>query len=45
VPKKSKNNEKIDEKESKLLSDLRNDEKLRENPELRMGYISMASMS
>jgi hypothetical protein len=44
MPKKSKNEEKTDEKESKLLTDLRNDEKLRENPEIRMGYISMASM-
>lgn len=44
MPKKVKKEEKIDEKESKLLQDLRNDEKLRENPDLRMGYLSMASM-
>lgn len=36
--------EKSEEKESKLIINLRNDEKLKENPDLRMGYISMASM-
>lgn len=32
------------EKENKLIESLRNDEKLREDPEYRMGIISMASM-
>lgn len=44
MAKVSKKGEKNEEKESKLIIDLRNDEKLKENPDLRMGYISMASM-
>lgn len=43
MPKKSKNDEEIDENESKLIQDLRNDEKLRENPDKRMAFIAMAS--
>lgn len=42
--KKRKIEQEVEEKESKLLKDLKNDEKLRENPDLRMGYISMATM-
>lgn len=44
VAKNVKKVEKSEEKESKLIINLRNDEKLKENPDLRMGYISMASM-
>ena len=43
MPKKSKNDKEIDENESKLIQDLRNDEKLRENPDKRMAFIAMAS--
>lgn len=43
MPKKSKNDEEINENESKLIQDLRNDEKLRENPDKRMAFIAMAS--
>ena len=43
MPKKSKNNEEINENESKLIQDLRKDEKLRENPDQRMAFIAMAS--
>lgn len=44
----TRKNAKIDkneeEKENKLIESLRNDEKLKEDPEYRMGMISMASM-
>ena len=43
VPKKTQKEEKSEENESKLLQDLRNDEKLREDSEKRMAYIAMAS--
>ena len=43
MPKKSKNNEEINENESQLIQDLRKDEKLRENPDKRMAFIAMAS--
>ena len=43
MPKNSKNDEEINENESKLIQDLRNDEKLRENPDKRMAFIAMAS--
>lgn len=44
MPKKRKIDENLEEKESKLLTDLKNDEKLKQNPDLRMGFVSMASM-
>lgn len=47
----TKNNQKITkidkkepENENELIKNLKNDEKLRENPDLRMGMISMATM-
>lgn len=43
MAKKSKNDEESNENESKLIQDLRKDEKLRENPEQRMAFIAMAS--
>lgn len=44
MPEKVKIVKKTEENESKLLLDLKNDAKLKENPDLRMGFISMASM-
>lgn len=44
MPEKVKIVKKTEENESKLLIDLKNDAKLKENPDLRMGFISMASM-
>ena len=40
----AKNSEKVEENESELLKNLKNDEKLRENPDFRMQIVSMASM-
>lgn len=42
--KSTKNDKNIEENENKLITLLKNDEKLKENPEYRMGMISMASM-
>lgn len=42
--KNSKIDKNSEEKENKLIESLKNDEKLREDPEYRMGIISMASM-
>ena len=39
-----KNDKNIEENENKLITLLKNDEKLKEDPEYRMGMISMASM-
>lgn len=41
MAKKDKN---LEENESELIKNLKNDEKLRENPDFRMGLISMANM-
>lgn len=41
MTKKDKN---LEENESELIKNLKNDEKLRENPDFRMGLISMANM-
>ena len=40
----AKNDKKLEENESELLKSLKNDEKLRENPDFRMQIVSMASM-
>jgi hypothetical protein len=40
----AKNSKKVEENESELLKNLKNDEKLRENPDFRMQIVSMASM-
>lgn len=42
--KSTKNDKNIEENENKLITLLKNDEKLKEDPEYRMGMISMASM-
>lgn len=42
--KNTKNDKNIEENENKLITLLKNDEKLKEDPEYRMGMISMASM-
>ena len=42
--KSTKNDKNIEENENKLINLLKNDEKLKEDPEYRMGMISMASM-
>jgi hypothetical protein len=44
VRKSTKNDKNIEENENKLITLLKNDEKLKEDPEYRMGMISMASM-
>jgi hypothetical protein len=40
----AKNNKISEENESELIKNLKNDEKLREDPDFRMGMISMANM-
>lgn len=40
----TKNNKISEENESELIKNLKNDEKLREDPDFRMGMISMANM-
>lgn len=40
----TKTNKKDEETENELIKSLKNDEKLRENPDYRMGMISMATM-
>ena len=40
----AKNDKNVEENESELIKNLKNDEKLRENPDFRMGMISMANM-
>jgi hypothetical protein len=42
--KSSKKSENDDENESELIKNLKNDEKLREDPDKRMGFLSMAGM-
>lgn len=44
MSKSTKNSKNSEENESELLINLKKDEKLRENPDKRMGFISMASM-
>lgn len=40
----AKNDKNVEENESELLKNLKNDEKLRQDPDFRMGMISMANM-
>lgn len=44
VQKIKKIGQKDEENENELIKSIKNDEKLRENPDLRMGMISMATM-
>ena len=44
ITKIGKKDEKEPENENELIKNLKNDEKLRENPDKRMGMISMATM-